>query len=151
MDERPCGSVKIGLLRSSESRGVCHGTRHHACQRHEILSCHEMDDVGSHHSREYQDDGKDIEFQPPALERVEEPRPYLQADGEHKQYEPELLQEVKQGCIGTEAEMTQKNTDEQNPCGTQGHTLDLYLPEQQAYGYNQGQQHDGMSGSLSKK
>ena len=88
-----------------------------------------------------------VERQSAATERGEKAGTYLKTDGIDEENEAELLQEVEQMLIQIETEMAEHQTDEQHPGESQRDVGHLDLAQCQSQGYDQRQDHDGMSGS----
>ncbi len=91
-----------------------------------------MDRHGDGHSQQDKGDRKDIHLKSAFLEGVEESRADLKAYREHEQDQAEVLHKVHHGRVHPEAEMTQQDSHEQNPRGTDGDAFDLEFAKVQS-------------------
>ena len=110
-----------------------------------------MDDIRGDDSEKDQADGQKVKCQSAFLEGVEKSGADLKSDGENEEDKSEFLEEVKEGRIGTEAEVAHEDTDKEYPGGAEGYALDFYPAQKETGGYHKCQEHDGMSGPLTKK
>ena len=143
--------VRKGLLRSTQARGIGHGTGHDARHRSEAFAGHHMDEPGHQDGQQYQSDGKEVHDDTAFLEGMEESGADLQADGKDKEDQAEILDEGKGRRIGPETEMTQQDTYKQDPGRANRYTLDLETSQIQAQSDDDGEKQDGMGDSRTEK
>ena len=103
--------VTVSLLGSTQSRGVGDGTRQDTSHRGDGGIGERVDDEGGDDAQCYHDDAEQVEALSTVLERGEEARTYLQANGIDEEYQAELLEEVEQVLVEVEREMAEDKTD----------------------------------------
>ena len=132
-------SVEIGLLGGTQSRSIGHGARHHTGERDQASAAHHGDQAGDQDADQDDAYGEGVQPQAVLLERSEEARTDLHADGVDEEDEAEVLDEIQHRGIDAHAEMTEGDADEKNPGDTQGDAADLDLAQQSAEGDGGGQ------------
>ena len=103
--------VTVSLLGSTQSRGVGDGTRQDTSHRGDGGIGERVDDEGGDDAQCYHDDAEQVEALSTVLERGEEARTYLQANGIDEEYQAELLEKVEQVLVEVEREMAEDKTD----------------------------------------
>ncbi len=144
-------SVGIGLLRGTESRRVGHGTRQDADHRRNGRARDEVDDVGRRNAQQHDGRGAADQRQAAVLERREETRTDLQTYRKDEQDQTELLHEVAHVAVDRHAEVTQGDTDEEDPRDAERYAADLDLAEQNAECDHQCDREDRMGDAATEK
>ena len=91
-----------------------------------------MDRHGDGDGKKHEGDSQQVQLETTFLERVEKSRADLKAYREHEQDQAEVLHKVHHGRVHPEAEMTQQDSHEQNPRGTDGDAFDLEFAKVQS-------------------
>ena len=85
------------------------------------------------------------------MERSEEARTDLHADGVNEEDEAEFLDEIQHRGIDAHAEVAEGDADEKDPGDTQGDAADLDLPQQSTEGDGGGQDEYAVGSAAAEK
>ena len=137
------GHYAHGLLRGGETGGVGHGAAHNAHQGRDVLHVAEEIDAEHYgHVEHNHEHRQEVEPHAAFLERREEARAHLEADGEDEEDEAELAHEFKHVAVDGVAEMPHQDTHEKHESDAERHSGHLHFADIYTGGNDEGIEHE---------